>query len=324
MRWRWLGSVVASFVLCAYLGVWLCGLLYAPAAEKGDPLMEPPVLSARSVMEEALPPAVVPLPATDLLEPIGFELSAAEVDPGEYLVMSVHGAPADAEFVIENPFGASPHFFEVDGRLAALLPVKYTYAPGEYLLRASGGGFEEEFTIRVREKQFPTQNLVADKSVVDSTVNNDAANVEYNQKVQAIKNRAATAPLWDGAFASPLAVDYRVTTEYGLIRNTNGGIDMACPRGSVVSAANSGTVLFAEYIALTGNTVMIEHGLGLKTLYYHMDSLAVKTGDTVLKGQPIGAVGSTGFSTGPHLHFAASVYETYVNPWTLFEEAPAV
>ena len=85
-------------------------------------------------------------------------------------------------------------------------------------------------------------------------------------------------------------------------------------------ASNSGRVLIADYMIGTGNTVIIEHGFGLKTWYYHMEELNVNTGDMVTKGDVIGKVGSTGFSTGPHLHFSASVNEVYINPITLINE----
>ena len=111
-------------------------------------------------------------------------------------------------------------------------------------------------------------------------------------------------------------------TVNGVPSDRHGGVDIAAARGTEIAAANSGKVLFAEYIALTGNTVCIEHGMGLKTWYYHMDSLSVSEGETVSKGQKIGEVGSTGFSTGPHLHWAASVFNVYVNPWSLVEAAP--
>jgi murein DD-endopeptidase MepM/ murein hydrolase activator NlpD len=82
----------------------------------------------------------------------------------------------------------------------------------------------------------------------------------------------------------------RVTTEFGMKRIVNGrlqerhgGIDLACPTGTPVSAAADGVVMFAEFIELTGNTVMIEHGMGLKTWYYHMDTLLVKADETVKK-----------------------------------------
>jgi len=70
-----------------------------------------------------------------------------------------------------------------------------------------------------------------------------------------------------------------------------------------------------EGLLSPGNTVVIDHGLGLFTSYYHLDTISVKKGDEVKKGDIIGTVGTTGFSTGPHLHYAVSIYNIYVNPY---------
>ena len=130
---------------------------------------------------------------------------------------------------------------------------------------------------------------------------------------------------WENPFLQPVSGE--ITTQFGCIRYTNddptpsrhGGIDIAAKTGTDVLAANNGRVLFAERIQLTGNTVVIEHGYGLKSFYYHMDSLSVSAGDAVKKGDKIGEVGTTGYSTGPHLHFALAVNNVFVNPWTAFD-----
>ena len=72
---------------------------------------------------------------------------------------------------------------------------------------------------------------------------------------------------------------------------------------------------------MTGNTVVIEHGYGLKSIYYHMSELDCKVGDMVKKGDIIGKVGSTGFSTGPHLHFSMAVNTVWINPWQFIDES---
>ena len=86
-----------------------------------------------------------------------------------------------------------------------------------------------------------------------------------------------------------------------------------------IAAANNGKILFADFLQLTGNTVVIDHGFGLKSFYYHMDSLNVKEGDMVQTGDIVGTVGSTGYSTGPHLHYSLLVNNVFINPWTAFE-----
>ncbi|MBP3242102.1 MAG: peptidoglycan DD-metalloendopeptidase family protein [Oribacterium sp.] len=92
------------------------------------------------------------------------------------------------------------------------------------------------------------------------------------------------------------------------------GIDIAASTGSKVVAAAGGTVVIATYSASAGNYIMISHGSGTYTVYMHMSSLNVSEGDEVSQGETIGAVGSTGYSTGPHLHFGIRKNGSYVDP----------
>jgi murein DD-endopeptidase MepM/ murein hydrolase activator NlpD len=81
------------------------------------------------------------------------------------------------------------------------------------------------------------------------------------------------------------------------------GIDFGADYGSIIYASSQGRVIYADWYGGYGNAVIIDHGNGMTTLYGHCSEIYVKDGDVVVKGQPISAVGSTGFSTGPHLHF---------------------
>ena len=258
-----------------------------------------------------------------------FEISTNSTHPGEFFTLYAYDVEDPSKITVDNPFGVTPQWFKTENYYTAFFPVKYTFTPAEYNLTFIYGDRKEEFTIYLLDKNFPTQNLVVDSSVTSNTIENDDANNEYNVKVQPLKFLSQTSPIWEDAFLMP--VQGEITTEFGTIRTVNGspsdrhgGIDIAASRGTPIVASNSGVVLFAQYIQLTGNTVCIEHGYGLKTWYYHMDSLSVKDNERVEKGQQIGTVGSTGFSTGPHLHFAASIFSTYVNPWTLMDASPEI
>lgn len=341
MKIRWLLSAVAFFSLLSYLGVWGYFML-TRGAEPGElPVPDPPFVSSAPIEpaseaaggEQAEVSGVVPessvSTAADLVEKQGIELSASEVDPGGFLVLTVYDEQDPQAVTVDHPFGVTVRFYPVGDHLAALLPVKYTYEPGQYLITASGENFLESFTVTVKDRDFPTQELVVEQSTVDSTINSSSANEEYYARVQPTKFQSGDQALWEGAFLLP--VEGRVTTEFGMQRITNGvpgerhgGIDLAAPLGTPVFAANTGRVVFADLIALTGNTVCIDHGLGLKSWYYHMDTLSVEEGQMVQRGEPIGTVGSTGFSTGPHLHFAVSVWNIYVDPQLVFDEAPAI
>ncbi len=133
---------------------------------------------------------------------------------------------------------------------------------------------------------------------------------------------AATNTYDGGMFAWPAPSYTRISDDYGYrtdpITGTtkfHSGIDMAAPGGSPILAAYGGTVAAASYSSSMGNYVMINHGGGLYTVYMHASALYVSTGDTVTKGQQIAAVGTTGRSTGNHLHFAVRLNGEYVSPW---------
>jgi murein DD-endopeptidase MepM/ murein hydrolase activator NlpD len=97
-------------------------------------------------------------------------------------------------------------------------------------------------------------------------------------------------------------------------RQVHFGYDLASTRQSAVPAANKGVVVFAEPLTIYGNTVVIDHGLGLQTLYAHLSSTAVKVGDAVEKGQEIARTGSTGLAIGDHLHYEVLVNGVSVTP----------
>jgi murein DD-endopeptidase MepM/ murein hydrolase activator NlpD len=100
------------------------------------------------------------------------------------------------------------------------------------------------------------------------------------------------------------------------------GLDIAAPKGTAIQAANKGKVTLAKSLHVLGNTIIIDHGLNLFSAYAHLDQLLVTEGEIVEKGQLIGKIGSTGFSTGPHLHWTLSVGSTFVNPWLFLDNDP--
>ncbi len=115
----------------------------------------------------------------------------------------------------------------------------------------------------------------------------------------------------------------RISDDYGYrmhpilgVQQFHNGVDMAAPSGSPILAAYDGEVVAASYSSSMGNYIMINHGDSLYSIYMHASALYVSKGDVVSKGQKIAAVGSTGRSTGPHLHFGVRLNGEYVSPWT--------
>lgn len=134
---------------------------------------------------------------------------------------------------------------------------------------------------------------------------------------------AADQPRYGGgAFVWPAPSYTRISDDYGYrthpilgIQQFHSGVDMAAPSGSSILAAADGTVVAATYNATMGNYVMIDHGNGLYTIYMHASALYVSSGQSVSAGSTIAAVGSTGRSTGAHLHFSVRQNGSYVSPW---------
>ncbi len=125
-----------------------------------------------------------------------------------------------------------------------------------------------------------------------------------------------------GIFTFPAPSYTRISDDYGNrihpilgVSQFHNGVDLAAPGGSPILAAYNGKVVAADYSGSMGNYIMIDHGDGLYTIYMHASALYVSKGATVTKGQKIAAVGSTGRSTGNHLHFSVRLNGSYVSPW---------
>ena len=137
-------------------------------------------------------------------------------------------------------------------------------------------------------------------------------------------NRVTPTREWDGKFTAP--ADAAISDVFGSRRIFNGkaqrphlGLDFRVPTGTPVAAMNAGTVLLARFLYFEGNCVVIDHGQGLLTLYFHLSEFKVKEGDTVKRGQEIGLSGGTGRATGPHLHVSVRWQGVPLDPARLLE-----
>lgn len=153
----------------------------------------------------------------------------------------------------------------------------------------------------------------------------EAAIIE--EKKQLLANNGSVLKYDGGMFKFPLANYTRISDEYGMrmhptlgVEQFHNGVDFASPKGTAIYAAYDGRVVAATYSATMGNYIMIDHGDGLYTIYMHASALYVKTNDIVVRGETIAAVGSTGRSTGNHLHFSVRLNGEYVSPWKYLSE----
>lgn len=260
--------------------------------------------------------------------PPTFDFSASEIDPGELLVIRVSNVNAENGPEISTQIDFKPSAFKAGDTWMILLPVSYFHeANKDYTISVSADGIKQEHKLRVKPKEFTVQYLKIDPNVAQATRNEDSAK-EMQAKVYPLKPIIDEQKYWEGLFLQPVEGGRVTPADFGKRRYVNNaptsyrhnGLDIGQDTGTPVMASNSGRVLLAEYLIETGYTVIIEHGYGLKTWYYHMSELKTKAGDMVNKGDIIGLVGSTGFSTGPHLHFSASVNSIWINPLTLINE----
>ncbi len=146
------------------------------------------------------------------------------------------------------------------------------------------------------------------------------------KKVNAVFGGLSEQRLWQGAFGFPLAGELRTTAPFGQRRSYNGGPvssyhagqDLGADGGTPVYAPAAGTVALAEPLQVRGNVVILDHGLGVFTGFWHLSQINVEAGQTVERGEVVGLVGNTGLSTGPHLHWEMRVLGVPVDPlqWT--------
>jgi murein DD-endopeptidase MepM/ murein hydrolase activator NlpD len=228
--------------------------------------------------------------------------------------LSGKGGRLKAEFA-----GRQATFFpQKEGGALALIPVSVFQKTGSYPLTVENSAGEEavkSLKISVVSAHFRTQNV----SVSKSTEGLQPLPGEM-EAIQALKERVSSVRYWDNAFINPTP-DCQ-NSPFGVLRLHNGvptgdyhkGVDTRSPMGRPIKAINNGVVEIAKMYRLHGGTVGLDHGQGIGSIYIHMSKLNVVPGQQVKKGDVIGYVGSTGFATGPHLHWGMYVSGLPVNP----------
>ncbi len=260
-------------------------------------------------------------------EPVIY-ISTTAPEQGSYIIIRVENL--DAEGVTYMDFlGYERNFFAYDGAYYSFIPVKVAAVPGEYVLNFTIEDYEYSENITIVKREFDKQYLTVSESTLEETLESEAANTEFYNKTNHLKATFSPVALWNGEFRNPLDAEYKVTTSFGTFRTFSNGAteyhnatDMATSGGTPIYATNSGNIIFAEYLQLTGNTVVIDHGLGVLSWHYHMRSINVEEGYFVEKGDLIGEVGTTGLSTGNHLHFGITVNGIFTDPMALIGTEP--
>lgn len=245
-----------------------------------------------------------------------------ESETGSIITVITHTDLINGEIILNNE---SFPIRSDNNRGISILPISYWWSPGEYtatVIDNQGRTWSKE-EITIKTADFDKSYLTIDdeqEEIVRPTDPEQQARKERDQeKIQAARAESHQDRLWDESFSWPL--DGRLTTDFGATRyhnnelaNRHNGIDIAAPTGTPVAASNTGQVTLAADLLVTGKTIIIDHGWNIYSSYLHLSELFVEKGDYITKGDEIGAVGSTGFSTGPHLHWSISYNRIFLDP----------
>ena len=213
------------------------------------------------------------------------------------------------------------------GHWQAIVGIPLETSPGEQTLEITVPSSEaQHVNFAVQAKEYETQHLtITNKHMVDPTAQ-DLVRIEKETKViqAALRHFSETdtvpfdfaAPV-QGPFSSPFGLRRFFNDQ---ARKPHSGLDLAAPKGAPIKAPAAGTVIAVGNFFFNGNTVALDHGQGLISMYSHMDHIKVKEGQHVALGTLLGVVGMTGRVTGPHLHWTISLNDTRVDPMLLFSE----
>jgi murein DD-endopeptidase MepM/ murein hydrolase activator NlpD len=212
-----------------------------------------------------------------------------------------------------------PMFEVAPNRYRALLPTTPLNRPGRLVFKIAAGSQTQELAVKLRNRSFPTQRIWLPPGKDD-----DGTDYEFDQ-VDAFKKIVSPQKLWNGKLLRPN--NGETTTGYGVRRYYNGvfaqdyfhrGVDYAGNFGSAIVAPAAGRVVLigreADGFKIHGNCIGVDHGQGVSSIFLHLSRINVKEGDFVKAGQTIGALGSTGAATGPHLHWGLYVHGFSVDP----------
>jgi murein DD-endopeptidase MepM/ murein hydrolase activator NlpD len=232
--------------------------------------------------------------------------------PGD-IVLVRHSGPGDVAWQGKSytlkPFGAG----------------YFTYIPIAMDVKSDSYPIGNQL-LTIQPKKFETQYLQVSKQL--ESMKQDTNRIQADQKkIDLARSVSQPEFLFTKPFLQP--IEGRLTTPFGFTRYVNGkydsshrALDLAAKEGTPIKATNDGVVALADSLYLTGNSIYIDHGMSLFSQYAHLSELKVKAGDRVKQGDIIGLVGSTGFSTGPHLHFAFWAHNVPVNPNLFFDKTP--
>lgn len=266
-------------------------------------------------------------PVTAAWNPFPVRLSTEEPTQGEPVFVEISPLPGADNVVMIWKGQEIPMKQDGPGRFLGLIGIDLLETPGKAVLsfRAAVGGeaFRFDAAIRIREKDFPVQNLSLPEEMTRFDKKTLARIHREARHLEVRFSRVSSPPAWSFPFLPPVA-EFR-PKGFGSRRVINGeprsphaGVDVTLPAGTPVVAIADGVVAFAGEQFFGGNSVVLDHGGGVFSVYYHLQEYSVSEGQNVVRGQWIGAVGASGRATGPHLHFSVRAAGGRIDPSLLF------
>ena len=260
--------------------------------------------------------------------PPKFEISDTEADPGDIVAITAYNMSDDENLALTTDIGYETKFLSVGEHKIALIPISSDFVGKKFNLTLTSDVNDPiEYFLQINEKPEQTINVGAQPQAVDSHLKTGPQSQKQSKYSEIMNNSDEGRKYWTEKFAMPkdgnilLGYGWKVTTNMG-DPYINKGINIQMAKGEPVRASNAGKVIFAEEIPDDGKLVVIDHGMGIKSWYGHLEQIDVNVGDGVGKGQQLGSAGTTGIHTsiGANLYFAISVKNIFVNPVRVVSE----
>lgn len=253
------------------------------------------------------------------------DADARSLQPGEIVLLTITTTTATDHLTI-RAFNRAVTPFRLDARTwQALVGIDLDVPAGPMLVTIEPGtpaSTTVVYRLNVKSKSFPTRRLTVNPDFVTPPPEVEARIETEAKELTEIWASSSPTRLWSGAFVRPVpqAANSAFGTRSifnGQARSPHGGADFASPAGTAVKAPGGGRVVLAKALYYTGNTVVLDHGLGLFSLFAHFSAISVNEGDVVTTGTVLGRVGATGRVTGPHLHWTLRADGARVDPLSL-------
>jgi murein DD-endopeptidase MepM/ murein hydrolase activator NlpD len=255
---------------------------------------------------------------------LAIEVSARSrsIRPGELVVLTMVPPPGPDRVQVRAFDRDVPAFKVSDREWEALVGIDLDVRPGTYAVTVTAGDARALYDLIVSPRTFPTRRLTVDEAFV-TPPKSEQARIDREAALLAATWKApAGERLWSGAFVRPVAEPANSafgtrSIFNGKPRNAHGGADFLSPAGTPIHAPNAGRIVVARPLYFSGNTVIIDHGLGLFSMLAHLSAIDVHEGDRISAAQVVGKVGATGRVTGPHLHWTVRAADARVDPLSL-------